>query len=382
MKVLKHVMAVCLLLIVLVLVSCSDEHTHTYGEWDETRAPTCLELGRRVRACTECGEEEIDFLPLAPHKLGEYIPAVESLRCDEPGTVAHYICEICGKKTDASGVEITDTTYYMSHSYLPWEIGANNTKTCVGASFISECEVCGHVRQRFGTEEDHNLEHSVIPATCTESAVKVTDCLNCQYRIEEPVGAPIGHSEVTYYGISNSYHHDICSVCDNAVGERIEHTDRGDGSCSVCAGVIGPSEGIQYVLTSFSGSDEKLYMLLKYEGTLKNVIVPSELEGIPVVAIGDRAFIGNKEMESLILPDTVSQIRYEAFSGCSSLKTVRLPKSVSRIYGEAFKDCTSLSELDLGDSLTLIDDSAFSGCTALECVTMPSTLSKIGEKAF
>ena len=38
-------------------------HTvHTYGNWTVTKAPTCAELGRQERTCTECGKKETENL--------------------------------------------------------------------------------------------------------------------------------------------------------------------------------------------------------------------------------------------------------------------------------------------------------------------------------
>ena len=37
--------------------SSSSVHTHSFGEWQVTKEPTCEEEGIEVRTCSECGEQ-------------------------------------------------------------------------------------------------------------------------------------------------------------------------------------------------------------------------------------------------------------------------------------------------------------------------------------
>ena len=45
-----------------------------------------------------------------------------------------------------------------------------------------------------------------------------------------------------------------------------------------------------------------------YEGDAKEVVIPAEIEGYPVTAIGDRAFYGCSLITDVTLPDTLTRI--------------------------------------------------------------------------
>ncbi len=78
-----------------------------------------------------------------------------------------------------------------------------------------------------------------------------------------------------------------------------------------------------------------------YVGSSRQVTVPAEIEGLPVVAIGDRAFADAAKLTSAVLPEGVTDIGWFAFSGCVSLEKVTLPASVAAIAYGAFQNCPS-----------------------------------------
>ena len=56
---------------------------------------------------------------------------------------------------------------------------------------------------------------------------------------------------------------------------------------------------------------------------------------------------------------------------------------IDTVIGEgAFKDCTSLESIDIPNSVTEIDGYAFGGCTSLESIDIPNSVTEIGEVAF
>lgn len=58
--------------------------------------------------------------------------------------------------------------------------------------------------------------------------------------------------------------------------------------------------------------------------------------------IGEGAFDGCFELESVVLPNCVIDIYHEAFYGCESLKSIIIPQSVKFIGNAAFSGCKSL----------------------------------------
>lgn len=112
-----------------------------------------------------------------------------------------------------------------------------------------------------------------------------------------------------------------------------------------------------------------------------------------VVAIGDRAFAGNR-LITAYLPTSVTTIGDNAFDGCVNLTSVTqvgssddavFPASVTSIGNYAFEGCGKLN-MTFGEAkaLTTIGDNAFEGCISLQHVEFAtgSALYYIGKEAF
>ena len=79
-----------------------------------------------------------------------------------------------------------------------------------------------------------------------------------------------------------------------------------------------------------------------YTGTSTLVTIPTTLDGYPVVAIGERAFEGQK-IAAVMLPDGLEAIGWFAFYGCEQLIDVSIPTSVTSIGYAVFDGCESVS---------------------------------------
>ena len=58
---------------------------------------------------------------------------------------------------------------------------------------------------------------------------------------------------------------------------------------------------------------------------------------------GAKLYINNELVTSLVIPDTVTEIKSWAFFGCTGLTSVTIPDSVTTIEYEAFQSCTGLT---------------------------------------
>lgn len=97
----------------------------------------------------------------------------------------------------------------------------------------------------------------------------------------------------------------------------------------------------------------------------KEIVIPSEHEGLPVVAIGYNAFIFRDSLEKVVIPGSVKFIVDGAFKYCSALNTVVLGNGVETIYSGVFDNCHSLEHINIPASVNEISHTAFLGCTKL-----------------
>ena len=70
----------------------------------------------------------------------------------------------------------------------------------------------------------------------------------------------------------------------------------------------------------------------------------------------------NQNVESYVIPNSVTSIGDSAFWGCRSLSDIVIPSSVTSIGDSAFGDCSSLSKIVIPSSVTSIGDCAFDNC--------------------
>lgn len=99
----------------------------------------------------------------------------------------------------------------------------------------------------------------------------------------------------------------------------------------------------------------------------------------------------NKDTDKIVIPQTVAyknksltvtSVGDNAFKGYKNLQSVSFPKTVLSIGNSAFEKDSLLTGVVLPDSLLEIESKAFQGCSSLESVNIPSNVTKIGYNAF
>ena len=117
--------------------------------------------------------------------------------------------------------------------------------------------------------------------------------------------------------------------------------------------------------------------LTAYNGSEKNIILP---DGITV--IGEDAFLGNKYLTSVVVPEGVKTIENGAFWMCLSLKNIVLPSTLRKIGENAFNSCAELTSIMIPDGVVEICDNVFTNCKKLKDIYVPDSATDIGEDAF
>ena len=101
----------------------------------------------------------------------------------------------------------------------------------------------------------------------------------------------------------------------------------------------------------------------------------------PVTSIGSNAFMNCTNLQSAVLPNSLTIIGTSAFESCSNLQTVNIPSSVTAINTDAFYYCSKLAGIDLPEGLLTIGERAFYHCN-LTSITVPSTVNSVSNAAF
>lgn len=119
-----------------------------------------------------------------------------------------------------------------------------------------------------------------------------------------------------------------------------------------------------------------------YTGDATEIVIPTEIEGLPVTSISDSAFYGCTSLTSINIPDSVSMIGRFAFKDCTSLTNIGIMDSVLEIGSCAFYGCSNLSSITIPDSVISIGDSVFCGCTDLISIELPNSVASISGGIF
>lgn len=80
------------------------------------------------------------------------------------------------------------------------------------------------------------------------------------------------------------------------------------------------------------------------ENTLVKLIIPEEIEGLPVTRIASEAFYNIDNIIEVVLPSTIKEIGERAFNNCKKLEKINLPSGLERIESYAFgaTACTAI----------------------------------------
>jgi len=148
-----------------------------------------------------------------------------------------------------------------------------------------------------------------------------------------------------------------------------------------------------------------------------SVIIPDDINGIAITAIGANAFQNQASCNEIHIPGGITSIDENAFGGCIALQkisvdsgnlnyssqdgilyhkaktsfihipqaiagSVTIPSGIATISNNAFYDRTGLTSITFSNSLESIGSGAFWGCTGILDITIPGSVSNIGSYAF
>ena len=152
-------------------------------------------------------------------------------------------------------------------------------------------------------------------------------------------------------------------------------TSIGVGAFSNCTGLTSVIINSNSILSKKYSTSSSLIDIFGKQ--VKEYIIGNE-----VLSIGDYAFCGCTDLNSITIPNSVASIGEYAFWSCIGLTSVTIPNSVTSIGEYAFFYCYSLTSVSIPNSVTSIGIGAFQHCRSLTSVTIPNSVTSIGNYAF
>lgn len=150
---------------------------------------------------------------------------------------------------------------------------------------------------------------------------------------------------------------------------------------------------------------EEYIILNEYIGDTMEIVMPDEIDGARVIGIekiskevksitfskytakiDDYVFYECKNLEEIILPDSVLTVGESSFAYCTNVKKIRLSSNLkivddfsmyNIVDSSAFNYCENLVELVIPQGCETV--SGFYGCTNLEQLKLPSSVKYVGD---
>ncbi len=91
----------------------------------------------------------------------------------------------------------------------------------------------------------------------------------------------------------------------------------------------------------------RFIMITGYEGSISDLVVPDEIDGMRVEAIGNHSFSARQDLRSVTIPETVRILYGFAFHNCRNLGKISLCDSIDDYYDGVCRQCDSLSNIEI-----------------------------------
>ncbi len=102
-----------------------------------------------------------------------------------------------------------------------------------------------------------------------------------------------------------------------------------------------------YSIEKDKKDSHEFIMITGYEGNIRDLVVPEEIDGIRVEAIGNHSFSARQDIMSVTLPRTIRTLYGFAFHNCRKLRKITLFDSIDDYYDGVCRQCDSLSDIEI-----------------------------------
>ncbi len=319
---------------------------HTFRGWStEAEGPVVYADGAEVVNLTELADQEVPLYALwqansytiaynanggegamasTPATYGESLQLPASLFTRTGYTFAGWATEAAGEVVYPDSAEVENLTAELNGTITLYALWQANTYTIA-------YDANGGTGEMEGTLADYNAT-----VTLRENAFTRVGCafVGWATEAEGPLryrnGAEVSNLTTEADGTVTLY----------ALWRTVEYTD----GC------------FSYTLSEAGAT------LVEYDdeasGASANVVVPNTLGGYPVIAIGRPGELGDDD--------------YSGFGSCHNVESVILPATVTTIYDEAFANCSRLKSVSIPAAVTFFDDGASWGSPNLRYTVDPA----------
>lgn len=398
-----------LILFALLLISCG-ECEHAFGEWQITKSATCSEVGEKERTCNACQEKQTEQIPALGHSYSEY-KITTAPTCNTSG-IEESVCSNDSEHTLSRIIEKTGHNYesgictFCGEQEFPstvWDISksskssAKSTLTQLSSSvYTLDISGAGETADfSDGTQPWSDFSDKITALTIGNEITSIGKGLFENLSSIESLTIPSSILSIEEGAFAN---------CKKLIEINFESTNISSSSQAAFSNCGADSEGIT-VNISNTVTQIPSFLFFSTEDHSPNITSVLFEEDSRCEAIGEHAFQNLKNLKSMALPDSVTQIGAYAFfkcisvsdinlgenlfsigafsfSECSAITTLIIPKKVETINESAFSFCTSLTKLTLCDGVKKIEANAFAECSSLSEIDLGNTVSEICDDAF
>lgn len=139
------------------------------------------------------------------------------------------------------------------------------------------------------------------------------------------------------------------------------------------------NDGINYYCDY--NSENTNINIIGYSGENQILDIPTKIDGYSVVMLDSNCFENNSVIKSLVVPNSVSEIKDCALKKCTSLEEVSI-LNVTKIGDEAFLGCSSLTKVLVSNELLSAGNKAFYNDNKIDEFYFSDNLNYIGDNAF
>ncbi len=103
----------------------------------------------------------------------------------------------------------------------------------------------------------------------------------------------------------------------------------------------------QYEIKNHKKDGHEYAEITGFDGKIENLVVPDEIDGIKVEAIGNHSFSGRMDIVSISLPETITTLYGFAFHNCRNLRKITLFDSLDDYYDGVCRQCDNLELIEI-----------------------------------